>query len=79
MYKSCPFCGKSKLKVEVKSPSKKYVKGTPYYIITGSIRCNCCHARGPTQSLVFDKQIMTTLEAEKKLTIQLIELWNSRI
>lgn len=47
--KQCPFCGKTKIKVESKeSNNRRIIKGIRYSGITASVRCNTCHARGPT-------------------------------
>lgn len=49
--RECPFCKKNKLKVETKRKHVGY-NGLDYsvYLLSASVRCNCCHARGPVVS-----------------------------
>lgn len=78
MLKYCPFCGKTKLKIEYKTDNKKYIKGKKYKAITGSMRCNCCHARGPTITIAYDSKEVSMMQVKDKLDIQLEEAWNNR-
>lgn len=50
-WEPCPFCKKNKLKVETKRKHVGY-NGLDYsvYLLSASVRCNCCHARGPVVS-----------------------------
>ena len=52
MKKSCPFCGKNKLKVDSrKGSSAGWEKNVHLFSYVVSVRCNCCHARGPSVSV----------------------------
>lgn len=65
--KPCPFCKKTKTKVEQKSG--------PYgHRVTLSVRCNACHSRGPTVS---DTAKGNAKIDFNKLTEKAIELWNA--
>jgi len=44
---ACPFCNSTKLKIDSKS---KFISYRHVRTYTFSVRCNSCHARGPTVS-----------------------------
>lgn len=46
----CPFCGSTKVSVESKAGKISYKTGVGVQTKTFSVRCNKCHARGPTIS-----------------------------
>lgn len=47
----CPFCGSNSYTVDQKTGKDRYDKdGNRYSNVSVSIRCNKCHARGPTVS-----------------------------
>ena len=69
--KSCPFCKKNKTKVERKS-------GPGGFNVVLSVRCNVCHARGPTVSGHIKRDAKIDAEKLEKLTEKAIELWNNR-
>ncbi len=83
--KLCPFCGSSKLKIEKKNGKTGY-NGLDYLVQRHiySVRCNCCHARGPAfggnvimgfnLTLKLPKWATTDVELEQKA----IEAWNRR-
>lgn len=54
----CPFCGSEKLKIGTKVTDRRDYKGED--TITASVRCNRCHARGPTVSYVFHSRLSTS-------------------
>lgn len=74
----CPFCGSTKLKFD----SKKI--NSPRYIgpgqwedgHTGSVRCNSCHARGPTVTVWVPHN--TRGSVAEKLKSAVLDKWNSR-
>jgi Lar family restriction alleviation protein len=69
----CPFCGKTKTKIEYKTKTKHYP--TTSTQVTCSVRCNCCHARGSTVTKVFQvKQFKGDTELEQLA----IDKWNTR-
>ena len=70
--KACPFCGNTKLKVDSKHNGKWHYTGTH----SATVRCQKCHARGPTASCKVTKEQQHVDE----YTLQkAIELWNERI
>lgn len=72
----CPFCQKTKTKVESKvSDSIKRIGGIYMARHSGSVRCNCCHARGPT---VHTWLALGQCGADKVLADQAIAAWNRR-
>lgn len=73
----CPFCGKDKLKIEIKQANKKVYKGAKsFYRITSSVRCNCCHSRGTTTSVLVENiDSETIIEIEHNAT----NIWNNRV
>ena len=68
---SCPFCGGTKLKVESKHHGHHYYEGTH----SATVRCNRCHARGPTASCKVEKG---KYHADEETKQKAIELWNER-
>lgn len=68
----CYFCGSTKLKIESKHNGTHYYTGTH----TASVRCNKCHARGPTASCKVEKGKYHTDEATNQ---KAAELWNTII
>lgn len=68
--KPCPFCGNTKLKIESKHHGTHYYTGTH----SASVRCNKCHARGPTASCKVEKGKYHTDEATN---LKAAELWNA--
>lgn len=79
MRKSCPFCGKDKLKVDSKRSNRpKHIDGVKYYTYTLSVRCNCCHARGPSISRdvkAFNGGTVVTEDFEQLV----FDAWNNRV
>ena len=84
--KKCPFCGKDKIKVEFKSKLVGH-NGLDYnvYQISMSVRCNCCHARGPVVSgkviptmddRLYDMPKWATTRSQ--LELKAFKLWNNR-
>lgn len=75
----CPFCGSLKVKLD----SKKIA--SPRYIgpgqwedgHTGSIRCNSCHARGPTVTVWVPHN--TRSGVTEKLREAVLNKWNCRV
>ena len=65
----CYFCGSTKLKIESKHNGKWRNTGTH----TASVRCNKCHARGPTASCKADGKWHADEYTEQKAA----ELWNT--
>ena len=74
MRKTCPFCGKDKLKVDSKS-GHRFTSGKKVNTLTGSVRCNCCHGRGPTVTVSYMGQCIGILE---QLEEKAFEAWNMR-
>ena len=70
--KPCPFCGNTKLKIESKHNGSHYYCGTH----SATVRCNKCHARGPTASCKVERGKYYTDEATNQ---RAAELWNARI
>ena len=68
----CPFCGNAKLKVESKHHGLHYYEGTH----SATVRCNKCHARGPTASCKVEKG---KYHADEETKQRAIELWNERV
>lgn len=68
----CPFCGSTKLKVESKHHGQHYYEGTH----SATVRCNKCHARGPTASCKVEKG---KYHADTVTEQKAIELWNARV
>lgn len=72
--KECPFCHKNKTKFEYKRSNVVHYNANGRFMkITGSIRCNCCFARGPAVSLNYEPgTIPDTNGLEEAVTA----LWN---
>lgn len=75
--KPCPFCGKTKFKIERKS----WLAG----MYTYSVRCNVCHAQGSTVSgrimsgpWALCPQTPEWFMTDKILEEKAIEAWNRR-
>lgn len=66
----CYFCGSTKLKIESKHNGTHYYTGTH----TASVRCNKCHARGPTASCKVEKG---KYHADEYTEQKAAELWNN--
>lgn len=86
--KPCPFCGSNKLKIESSSYKQRdhhhtyYGEWVLYKHYVMSVRCNCCHSRGPTVS--GDVVIMPKLELDGYTTVEdienkTVEVWNRRV
>lgn len=84
--RECPFCKKNKLKVETKRKHAGY-NGLDYsvYLLSASIRCNCCHARGPVVSgkvipAMYDQidKLPDWATTKNQLELKAIKLWNNR-
>lgn len=71
IIKACPFCGSRKLKVESKHNGRTCHVGTH----SATVRCQKCHARGPTASCKVAKGVWSADEVTKQ---KAIELWNAR-
>lgn len=73
---SCPFCGRSRLKVDSKKNSNfRYVNGKREDCHTVSMRCNVCHARGPSVSIYLARG---QYNAADLMLDAAINAWNSR-
>lgn len=70
--KPCPFCGNTKLKVDSKHHGTHYYTGTN----SATVRCNKCHARGPTASCKVEKGKRYVDEYTMQ---RAVELWNERV
>lgn len=79
MNKACPFCGKDKLKVELKSGRPTGIGMNRCIPYTASVRCNCCHSRGPTATKKLFKYKNNYLKFEEAVKEEAYKLWNSRI
>lgn len=74
--RECPFCGKSKLKLDYRtSGGPKYCGSEAYNTVVGSIRCNSCHARGPTVSMLVK---VGTYGFGDELKTRAFNIWNKR-
>lgn len=82
VQKTCPFCGSNKLKFESKNNNRgmrlddKYAGYKSKH--TGSIRCNKCHARGPTVSILVKDTIIGEINREKLISMA-YSAWNDRV
>lgn len=90
--KPCPFCGSNKLKIERKSRFAGW-NGLDQRVEnhTYSVRCNVCHARGPSSGdrviPGFTKRLYDEIELEypnwattdEALKNGAVEKWNKRI
>lgn len=68
----CPFCGSTNLKVDSKHHGKHYYEGTH----SATVRCQKCHARGPTASCKVTRAHMRVDESTMQ---KAIELWNNQV
>lgn len=85
--KPCPFCGKTKLKLESKSVHAGWT-GIDARVEreTYSVRCNVCHARGGTvggkviksQLHIYQDRMPTWATTSEALKEEAIEVWNRR-
>lgn len=76
---SCPFCGSVKLKIDQKTSGRgKFNPETKRMdkLVVVTVRCNKCHARGPTTSIYVDTWRM---DPTKLLEEQAIAAWNRRV
>lgn len=78
--KPCPFCGGTKLKIDSKS---KHISYRHVDVITATVRCNVCHARGGTASGECGNYIFGIPKSEKITTREEIDqkaaaAWNRR-
>lgn len=78
----CPFCHKNKTKIDSKTANRPHYIGSKKYVkYTASVRCNCCHSRGPTASIEVEATgngCLRRLDALKTIENKAIELWNNR-
>lgn len=79
--RECPFCGGTKLKIDSKS---KRVSYRHVDVITATVRCNVCHARGGTASGECGNYYFGTPKSEKLTTKaeiekRAMEAWNRRV
>ena len=76
---ACPFCGSNKLKFDGKTKRSGWENGGPVDAYTGSIRCNRCHARGPTVSIKYDARSFEARKAAYEDIEKLaFDAWNNR-
>lgn len=75
---ACPFCGGHKLKVDSRASEGRFnhKTGKVEKTHTASLRCNKCHARGPTVSV---KLPVGEYGALEMLEDKAIEAWNGRV
>lgn len=75
--KACPFCGGLKISFESKAGTEHINLKTRRWEKrhTGSLRCNKCHARGPTVSARVPAGTAAPLE---QLEDMATEAWNNR-
>jgi Lar family restriction alleviation protein len=76
--KHCPFCGSTKLKADSKKINRpRYLTGDKWEDgHTGSMRCNRCHARGPTVTVWVPRHTLTGIQ--ERIKDAAIEAWNRR-
>lgn len=77
--KFCPFCGGNKLKLDSKARKVGLQEMYDGYKAkyTCSVRCNICHARGPTCTILLKTKTFTTID-EQYLSNLAFEAWNNR-
>lgn len=73
--KPCPFCKGTKVAVDSKAGPVHYRGGKRTQTKTFSVRCNKCHARGPTISGVYPNTILPHDCPEYE---EAIRRWNDR-
>lgn len=75
----CPFCKGNKLKFDSKTGKDGYKHGIRFCRYTGSIRCNICHARGPTVSIEIESSRYANITyALDELMAKASDAWNTR-
>lgn len=77
--RACPFCGSDKLTVDSKKnghPHRRKSDSVLAYTHTASIRCNKCHARGPTVSVSLAEHEYGAVDMLKD---KAFEAWEKRI
>ena len=79
MIKECPFCGKTKLKIDARKGKFNYINGEKYIYYTASVRCNCCHARGPAVSKKFLEKSTSQVTILNALSEEAYNAWNNRL
>lgn len=70
--KPCPFCGSTSVKIHGKHNGKKSGSGTH----SATVRCNCCHARGPAASCKVT--VDSPYSADEETKRYAADLWNAR-
>lgn len=74
--KRCHFCGGSKLKIDSKKSNDfRFVDGKRENRHTVTVRCNKCHARGPTVSVWLSRG---QYNAAKIMEEEAVKAWNKR-
>lgn len=73
----CPFCHGRGLKIEIKSTDGPVRNGRIWYRHSASVRCNKCHARGPTVPTITEGRCLSG-DAEIEVKNQAIKAWNNR-
>lgn len=83
--KPCPFCNGQKLKIESKSKNIGHNGlDVPIYLVTYSVRCNICRARGGTASgkvliqVYGDMGLPSWATTKEALIKQAADKWNRR-
>lgn len=76
----CPFCGSKSVKVHKKNG--KIIYNRSVTVISASVRCNACHARGPAVSgeranNLFGDAVSNNLTTMDELVERAIMLWNT--
>lgn len=71
----CPFCKNTKVSVDSKAGKISYKSGVGIQTKTFSVRCNKCHARGPTIS---GKYRTTVRNEDCPEYEEAIKRWNNR-
>ena len=74
----CPFCGSTKLKLDSKKINSPRYLGPGKWEDghTGSIRCNSCHARGPTVTVWVPRHTLGGIHEMLKAAV--LSKWNDR-
>lgn len=76
--KPCPFCGKTKFKIDSKKSTScnwSSEKQKMEYLHVVTVRCNCCHTRGPTVSVYLENGHYNVTEL---LQSEAADVWNRR-
>lgn len=78
----CPFCHKNKIKIVSKIAKGVHrINSISCIKYTSSVRCNCCHTRGPIASGYIElniEDISVKKKLENNIENKAIELWNNR-